>query len=51
MRQRGLSPEALRDWLVAQQITISFLPTPLAEIAMTLAWPTPDRAARLAHRR
>ena len=27
-----LSPESLRDWLVAQQITLCFLPTPLAEI-------------------
>lgn len=34
-----LSPEMLRDWLVAEQITLCFLPTPLAEIAMTLEWP------------
>ena len=40
-----LSPEALRDWLVAQQITLCFLPTPLAEIAMTLEWP-PTTALR-----
>jgi acyl-coenzyme A synthetase/AMP-(fatty) acid ligase/acyl carrier protein len=33
-----LSPERLRDWLVAKQITISFLPTALAERVMTLAW-------------
>ena len=32
-------PEALRDWLVAQCITITFLPTPLAERMMTLDWP------------
>ncbi|HYG09007.1 MAG TPA: amino acid adenylation domain-containing protein, partial [Pyrinomonadaceae bacterium] len=35
-----LSPQALRDWLIAQHITISFLPTPLAEKMMFLEWPT-----------
>lgn len=35
-----LSPERLRDWLVAERITISFLPTALAERVMTLAWPS-----------
>jgi amino acid adenylation domain-containing protein len=35
-----LSPELLRDWLVAQQITVSFLPTALAERVMTLDWPS-----------
>jgi len=34
-----LSPELLRDWLVSQQITISFLPAALAERVMTLDWP------------
>jgi len=34
-----LAPELLRDWLVARQITISFLPTALAERVMTLEWP------------
>jgi acyl-coenzyme A synthetase/AMP-(fatty) acid ligase/acyl carrier protein len=34
-----IAPEALRDWLVWQRITISFLPTPLAERVMTLEWP------------
>ncbi|HLK48493.1 MAG TPA: non-ribosomal peptide synthetase [Bryobacteraceae bacterium] len=33
------SPEALRDWLVAEGITISFVPTPLAERMLVLAWP------------
>jgi amino acid adenylation domain-containing protein len=33
------SPELLRDWLVAQEITISFVPTPLAERLMPLEWP------------
>jgi amino acid adenylation domain-containing protein len=32
-------PEAVRDWLVSQGITIGFLATPLAERAMTLEWP------------
>jgi amino acid adenylation domain-containing protein len=31
--------EALRDWLVAQEITITFLPTPLAERMLLLKWP------------
>lgn len=35
-----LSPARLRDWLVQNQITISFLPTALAEAVMTLDWPT-----------
>lgn len=34
-----VSPELLRDWLVANEITISFLPTALAERVMTLDWP------------
>ncbi|MGF9909648.1 non-ribosomal peptide synthase/polyketide synthase [Brevibacillus porteri] len=34
-----LVPEELRDWLVASGITISFLPTPLAERLLTLEWP------------
>lgn len=32
-------PEAVRDWLVSQRITVCFLPTPLAERVMTLEWP------------
>jgi acyl-CoA synthetase (AMP-forming)/AMP-acid ligase II/acyl carrier protein len=32
-------PEALRDWLVENRITISFVPTPLAESLITLEWP------------
>jgi len=34
-----VSHELLRDWLVANQITISFLPTALAEPVMILDWP------------
>ena len=33
------SPELLRDWLLAESITISFVPTPLAERMLFLAWP------------
>jgi amino acid adenylation domain-containing protein len=33
------SPEAMRDWLLMQQITIMFLPTPLAERMILLKWP------------
>lgn len=32
-------PRALRDWLVAAQVTVSFLPTPVAEEVMLLDWP------------
>ena len=32
-------PAALRDWLVAERITIGFLATPLAERLMLLPWP------------
>ena len=40
-----LAPEALRDWMIANQITISFLPTALAERLMVLDWPR-DAALR-----
>jgi len=33
------SPERLRDWLVSCGITVSFVPTPLAERLMILPWP------------
>jgi amino acid adenylation domain-containing protein len=32
-------PKALRDWLVATRVTVSFLPTPVAEEVMVLDWP------------
>jgi amino acid adenylation domain-containing protein len=41
-----LSPEGLRDWFVTQEISISFLPTALAEPVMTLEWP-PSTALRI----
>jgi amino acid adenylation domain-containing protein len=34
-----LSPEKLRDWLVKKEITLSFVPTPLAEALVGLEWP------------
>ncbi|MEO7020421.1 MAG: non-ribosomal peptide synthetase [Ktedonobacteraceae bacterium] len=34
-----VTPTLLRDWLVEQQITITFLPTPLAESIISLGWP------------
>lgn len=34
------SPDALRDWLVAHQITISFVPTALAELLLDMEWPS-----------
>ena len=34
-----LSAEALRDWLVANRITVSFVPTALAEQLIELSWP------------
>ncbi len=34
------NPKALRDWIVAQRITISFLPTAMAERVMALDWPS-----------
>ena len=40
-----LAPESLRDWLVAQQITISFVPTAIAEQLIALPWP-PETALR-----
>jgi amino acid adenylation domain-containing protein len=34
-----LDPEGVRDWLVKRGITVSFLPTPLAERVMAASWP------------
>jgi amino acid adenylation domain-containing protein len=33
-------PQALRDWLLAEGITISFTPTPLTERLLSLEWPS-----------
>ncbi len=35
-----LLPEKLRDWLVEHEITLSFVPTPLAEALVALTWPS-----------
>ena len=35
-----VTPTLLRDWLVEQRITITFLPTPLAESVIGLEWPS-----------
>ena len=32
-------PGALRDWLVREQVTVAFLPTPLAQAVLALPWP------------
>ncbi|WP_420129475.1 amino acid adenylation domain-containing protein [Longimicrobium sp.] len=38
-------PPALRDWLVQHAITVSFIPTPVAEPLLALEWPA-DAALR-----
>jgi amino acid adenylation domain-containing protein len=40
------NPEVLRDWLVQQRISITFLPTVLAEALLLLDWP-PQTALRV----
>jgi len=35
-----MHPEALRDWLAAQRISVSFVPTPIAERMIRLPWPS-----------
>jgi amino acid adenylation domain-containing protein/non-ribosomal peptide synthase protein (TIGR01720 family) len=40
-----LYPEQLRDWMLLKAITISFLPTPMAEKMLSLNWP-PNAALR-----
>jgi amino acid adenylation domain-containing protein len=41
-----VAPEPLRDWLVSEGITVSFVPTPLAEALIALEWPS-ETALRL----
>jgi acyl-CoA synthetase (AMP-forming)/AMP-acid ligase II/acyl carrier protein len=36
-------PDALQSWLIAQEITITFVPTPMAERLLTLPWPAETR--------
>ena len=40
-------PESLRDWLVAQKITINFIPTPVAERLIELPWPSKTALRRM----
>src|SRR5260370_37230549 len=35
-----VSPRSLRDWMLAQRVTVSFVPTPLAQRLIFLDWPT-----------
>ena len=39
MMRYALRLSQLRDWLVSKNITISFLPTPLAESVLSFDWP------------
>jgi len=41
-----LSPEKLRDWIVSKKITITFVPTPIAEKLLSMQWP-PDGALQI----
>ena len=40
-----VDPVGLRDWLVAEGITVTFLPTAVAEGVIGLAWPATPRCA------
>jgi amino acid adenylation domain-containing protein len=40
-------PEALRNWLVDERITISFVPTPMAEHLLRLDWPAQTALRRM----
>ena len=39
-------PVRLRDWLVSERVSVSFVPTPLAESLMAMTWPD-DTALRI----
>ncbi|HEX8191018.1 MAG TPA: non-ribosomal peptide synthase/polyketide synthase [Pyrinomonadaceae bacterium] len=45
--ERRLSPRALLDWLDAEGVTVSFLPTPLAELVLQEEWPASIRLRAL----
>lgn len=36
-------PQVLQSWLISQGITITFVPTPMAERLLALSWPTDTR--------
>ena len=40
------TPAALRDWMLKEKITVSFLPTALAERMLDLKWPAAQTALR-----
>lgn len=40
-------PDSLRDWLVAEGITICFVPTPMAELLINLRWPEQTALRRM----
>ena len=42
-----MDAEALRDWLIAQDITIAFVATPMAERMLALPWPSAIRLRAL----
>ncbi|WP_406205870.1 non-ribosomal peptide synthetase [Kitasatospora sp. NBC_01560] len=46
-RETLLLPARLRDWLLSERITVSFLPTPLAERLLGLDWPADGTALRV----
>ncbi|MEG3971751.1 amino acid adenylation domain-containing protein, partial [Microcoleus sp. T2B6] len=41
-----LSPEKLRDWVIEKEITVTFVPTPIAEQLLSLQWSS-DGALRI----
>ena len=41
------SPAQLRDWLWERQVTITFVPTPVAEPMLGLEWPGPSKLRKL----
>ncbi|MNW26219.1 Linear gramicidin synthase subunit D [compost metagenome] len=42
-RDVRIDPSALRDWLTASGVTVSFLPTPMAEAILAFDWPKDSR--------
>jgi amino acid adenylation domain-containing protein len=42
-----MDAEALRDWLIAQDITVAFVATPMAERLLALTWPSGSRLRAL----
>jgi len=41
------SPEGLRDWITRRGVTVSFVPTPVAEPMLTLEWSSETKLRRL----